>query len=86
MKSQKPGKSTSIEVQNISERGIWLLVGRREYFLRHEDFPWFKNATVKQICNIEFEHGHHLHWPDLDVDLELECLENVENYPLVYKR
>ncbi len=86
MKSQKLGRSTLVEIQNISDRGIWLLVGRREYFLPHEDFPWFTNATVKQISNVDLIHGHHLIWPDLDVELELESLENLENYPLIYKR
>ncbi|WP_420886735.1 DUF2442 domain-containing protein [Candidatus Kuenenia stuttgartensis] len=27
----------------------------------------------------------HLHWPDLDIDLEIDSLENPEKYPLVYK-
>jgi predicted nucleic acid-binding protein len=75
MKLQKLGKKTSIEIQNISSRGIWLLVGEKEYFLNYKDFHWFQNATVKQICNIVFEHGYHLHWPDLDVDLDINSLE-----------
>jgi len=27
-------------------------------------------------------HGFHLYWPDLDVDLEIDNLENPEKYPL----
>lgn len=27
----------------------------------------------------------HLHWPDLDVDLELDSLSDLERYPLVYQ-
>ena len=27
-------------------------------------------------------HDHHLHWPELDVDLEIEVLEHPEQYPL----
>jgi hypothetical protein len=30
-------------------------------------------------------HGYHLHWPDLDVDLEIDNLENPEKYPLKSK-
>jgi hypothetical protein len=85
-KSAKLGRSTSVEVQNISDCGIWLLIGKYEYFLKYDDFPWFQNATVRQISNVDLIHGEHLHWPDLDVDLELETLRDVEKYPLVYKK
>ena len=86
MKSSLPGKNTSVaEVQNISGRGIWVHVKGREYFLSYEDHPWFKNARVGEIQNIRFLNGMHLHWPDLDVDLELESLGSPEKYPLIYR-
>ncbi|MBI4358666.1 MAG: DUF2442 domain-containing protein [Candidatus Omnitrophica bacterium] len=86
MKSLARGKSTSkAEVQNISENGVWLYVSGKEFFLPYEQYPWFKNATVSQICRLRFLRGGHLHWPDLDVDLELESLEHPERYPLVYR-
>jgi hypothetical protein len=85
MKSNAVGKSTSnIEVTNISVNGIWLLVKEHEFFLSYEDFPWFKQATVAQILNVQLFHSVHVRWPDLDVDLEMESLERLENYPLVY--
>ena len=34
---------------------------------------------------VELNHGHHLHWSNLDIDLELESLNNPENYPKIYK-
>jgi hypothetical protein len=34
--------------------------------------------------NVEQPHPQHLHWPDLDVDLEVESLLAPEAYPLVY--
>ena len=87
MKSLTRGKSISkAKVQDISENGIWLYVSGKEYFLPYEQYPWFKNATVSQICRLRFLRGQHLHWPDLDVDLELESLEHPERYPLVYGR
>lgn len=86
MKSQKVGKNISeAEVQNVSLHGIWLYVQEGEYFLSYEDYPWFRNAKVSEIYDLELLHGHHLHWPKLDVDLELESLEKPKNYPLVYK-
>ena len=85
MKSSKPGERTSaVEVTNISTHGIWLWVGDREYFLPHEDFPWFEKAPVRDVLDVRLLHGHHLFWPKLDVDLELESLENLAEYPLIY--
>jgi hypothetical protein len=85
MKSFARGKNISIaEVQDVSKDGIWLILGDREFFLPFTDYPWFKNATIASIYNVETFHGTQLHWPDLDVDLELESLQNPEQYPLVY--
>jgi hypothetical protein len=86
MKSSKLGKRTStVEVTNISTHGIWLWVLEREYFLSHEDFPWFADAKVSDVLNVKLLHGCHLSWPKLDVDLELESLTKLEEYPLVYR-
>ena len=86
MKSTKPGKNTSeAEVSNISAHGFWLLIHDSEYFLPFDENPWFKDATVAQILRVELHHGHHLHWPELDVDLELESLEAPHKYPLIFK-
>ena len=48
------------------------------------DFPWFLKATIEQIYHLEFFHGHHLYWPALDIDIDLEALKNPETYPLSY--
>ena len=86
MKSLTLGKSTlKAEVVNISAYGIWVYVRDKEYFLPYEDFPWFKNAKVIEIYNVKFSYNHHLHWPDLDVDLELDSFRNLEQYPLIYR-
>jgi len=86
MKSQTLGKNISeVEVQNISSHGIWLYAVGKEYFLPFNNYPWFKNAKINDIYDVELLHEHHLHWPALDVDLELESLETPEKYPLTYK-
>jgi hypothetical protein len=86
-KSQKPGKSISqkAEILNISKFGIWLLVNHKEYFLPFTEYPWFEKASVHQIYNVQTIRGKNLHWPDLDIDLEMHSLENLEKYPLKYK-
>jgi hypothetical protein len=72
-------------VANIDSHGFWLLVRGKEYFLPYEDYPWFKDAKVSEILNVELHHKSHLHWPDLDVDLCVESLEHPDAFPLMYK-
>ncbi len=85
-KSKKPGKniSANAEIQNISSHGIWILVNDQEFFMPFEEFPWFLKATIKEIYNLQLFHGHHLHWPDLDIDIDVESLKNPEKYPLKF--
>ncbi len=86
MKLRNPGRNTlKAEVVQISSNGIWLLVNEIEHFLSFQDFPWFKDATVSQIHNVYFLEEDHLHWPDLDVDLELASLLYLDKYPLIYR-
>ncbi|MCO6442339.1 MAG: DUF2442 domain-containing protein [Nitrococcus mobilis] len=86
MKSGAFGKSTTAaEVTNISQHGFWLLLGEQELFLPFEDFPWFRDATIRQIQHVEWLQPHHLYWPDLDIDLAVESLEHPERFPLVSK-
>jgi hypothetical protein len=85
MKSLKHGKSISVNVENITPFGIWLFVKEHEYFLSYQDYPYFKDQTLKAIQNIELIHDGHLYWPTLDVDLEIDNLENPEKYPLKSK-
>ncbi len=86
MRSRLLGASTSaVEVTNISRHGLWLLVGDKEFFLPYKDFPWFEDARLRDVLDVELLHGSHLHWPALDVDLCLESLENPEAFPLVYR-
>jgi hypothetical protein len=78
-----PGTSTSgAEVTNISRHGVWLLVDDRELFMPFEEFPWFADAAVKAIVNVERPQPDHLYWPDLDVDLCVDSIEHPEKYPL----
>ncbi|WP_250655271.1 DUF2442 domain-containing protein [Alkalimarinus coralli] len=86
MNSLAHGKNTSaIEVTNISTHGIWLLVRDKEVFISYEDFPWFKGQTVESIINVEEQGHHHFYWPDIDVDLTLESIENPDRFPLKAK-
>jgi hypothetical protein len=84
MKSENIGGDTlAAEVLNISPHGFWLMVSGREYFLDFDLFPWFRRATVEQLCDVELLHQDHLYWPKLDVDLDQDRIEHPERYPLV---
>ena len=86
MKSSTVGRSISKpEILNISASGIWLFVLDKEYFLPYTEYPWFKEAPVKAILNVRLLNRVHLHWPDLDIDLEVQSLEHPDQYPLQYK-
>jgi hypothetical protein len=84
MKSGKRGGATSgAELTNVSPSGMWLLVDGRERYLPFDQFPWFRDASIAQLARIERPVADHLRWPDLDVDLALESIEQPERYPLV---
>lgn len=83
MKSRTLGKNTSqVEVTNISRHGVWMFAGNRELFMSYEDFPWFKDASVSKVLNVEEATAGHFYWPDLDVDLTEEMIEHPERFPL----
>ena len=84
MRLKRDGESISpVEVQNISSQGFWLFVSEKEYFLSFEEFPWFKEAKVTEILNVTLPQSHHLYWPDLDINLEMESLQSADKFPLV---
>ena len=86
MKSKTPGKNISeVEVSNISIHGFWLYVNEKEYFLPYAQYPWFKDAKLSEIFDVQLLHQSHLYWQKLDVDLEIYSLDNPDQYPLVYK-
>jgi hypothetical protein len=84
MKSESLGKVTlEVEVTNISRLGLWLLADEEELFLPFDEFPWFKEASVSAVLNVERQGKEHLYWPTLDVDLTLESIRHPEPYPRV---
>jgi hypothetical protein len=84
MKSEALGRSTSlVEVTNVSAHGFWLFVGEQEHFVSFKAFPWFKDASIREITSVQLPSAHHLYWPALDIDLAVESLTHPERYPLV---
>ena len=83
MISSKRGIPTSVpEVTHVSAHGIWLLSDDREFFLSFDDFPWFKDASIGKISNVEKLSSGHFYWPDLDVDIGIETIQQPDKFPL----
>jgi hypothetical protein len=62
-----------------------LITDGRELFLSYEDFPWFKEAPIGKIINVEQASPGHLRWPDLDIDLAIDSIEDPDKFPLQAK-
>ena len=48
-----------VEVSHISQHGIWLMLGDREMFLLYDKFPWFKDASVSAVLDVQLPQPHH---------------------------
>mgnify|MGYP001791863630 CR=1 FL=1 len=86
MKSEERGKRILVaEVTNVSGHGFWLMLGTEEKFVSFQTFPWFRDASIRQITDVEWPSVGHLYWPELDIDLSVESLDYPERFPLVSK-
>ena len=84
MKSAALGNCTSgPEVTNISQHGLWLLLGAEELFLSFAQFPWFHSAPIGKVLRVEQLSSQHLYWPELDIDLAVDSIRHPEQFPLV---
>ena len=84
MRSEQLGASTSAaEITNVPPHGFWLLLDGEEKSLPFERFPGFADASIGQLTKVERPSPHHLYWPELDVDLHVESIDEPELYPFV---
>lgn len=83
--SQHGSSISTVEVTNISAHGVWLIAHGKELFMSYDDFPWFEDKPLKSIINVEEPSPGHFYWPDIDVDVTEEIIENPEKFPLKAK-
>jgi hypothetical protein len=76
---------TDTIITNIEKDGFWLLTSEGEYFVSFAYYADFQNATVAQIHNFQSSPDG-FHWPDLDIDIELDALKCPERYPKTFRR
>lgn len=81
--ASRGGRTSGVELANVSVHGLWLLVDGREFYLPFDEFPWFRDATIAELAAVERPSREHLYWPQLDVDLTLDSLAHPDDYPLV---
>jgi len=88
MKSADLGHDTlAVEVTNVSKHGFWLLVGGEELFVPFAAFPWFRDAPIGKLTDVELPSPHHLYWPALDVDLAVASIRHPEpHWPTTPRR
>jgi hypothetical protein len=58
------------------------LIANKERLVPCKEFPWFQNAAIGELLNVELTSPRHLYWPDLDVDLAVESINHPERFRL----
>ena len=84
--SKNNSESMSASVLMINSQGVMLSVLGHDYFLSYNRVPWMQDAPVSSVLNVRMCGVEAIEWPDLDVDLEIESLQDPERYPLLIKR
>ena len=78
------GSSTSAaQIPHVPAHALWLLLGDQELMLPFETFPWFRQATIGRLSQVESPTPNHAYRPLLDVDLSVESIRNPAAFPLV---
>ena len=78
--------NTSVSVLMINAQGIMISVGGQDFFLSYNRIPWMRDASIKDVLNVQMSGAEAVEWPALDVDLEIDSLRHPERYPLLIKR
>ena len=83
--SKEGGTNTSVKVLSIVSNGIIIEAFGAEYFLPYASNPWFEQAKIVDIFNIEPVGNIGVRWNALDVDLAVDSFKHPERYPLIAK-
>lgn len=87
MRSLRNGRNTPpIGIGAITSRGFSLVLAERELFLSFAQFPWFREFTLRELTNVRCPAPHHLRWPEFDIDLDVDSIDNPKRYPLRERR
>jgi len=84
--SKNNTNGTSVSVLMINAQGIMISVGGQDFFLSYNRIPWMREASIKDVLDVQMCGSEAIEWPNLDVDLEIDSLRHPERYPLLIKR
>ena len=84
--SKNNTNSTSVSVLMINAQGIMISVGGQDFFLSYNRIPWMREASIKDVLDVQMCGNEAIEWPSLDIDLEIDSLRHPERYPLLIKR
>jgi hypothetical protein len=59
------------------------MLGDEELFVPFAAFPWFRDAPIGKLTNVELRSPHHLYWPALDIDFAVESIRRPDQFPLI---
>ena len=80
MNALKNGTTVSAKVMELARDFMLVDYCGKVYRIDFERYPYFKSCFVSELYNVEAS-AVGLHWPDADIDLEVEYLENPPKNP-----
>jgi hypothetical protein len=76
-------RSAAVRLLDITKHGFWIDLGNEKLYAAYTDFPWFADATLEQLGDVQRPSADHLYWPSLDVDLSVASLRDPDAFPLI---
>ena len=99
IRGKKNRFNTSVKVSQITSDGFWLHLPKESYYISRAKYPWFKDATHREIqdvrlrpsrleheddCDGFVEFGDKLRWEALDLDFGTNSFKNPEKFSTKY--
>ncbi|HKL21498.1 MAG TPA: DUF2442 domain-containing protein [Tichowtungia sp.] len=73
-----------ISVENITPFAVWVFDGKKEYAIPFSEFPCLGKVPVEELMHPTLTHGFHLRWENLDIDIDLNSLDHLEDFPIYF--
>ncbi len=80
MNVSQNGTMPSAEIINLARDFMLVDYCGKVYRIDFDRYPYFKSCFVSELYNVKAS-AIGLHWPDADIDLEIEYLENPPENP-----
>lgn len=74
MNASGNGMDVTAEVVRVDREGMIVNYCGKEYRIDFDRYPYFRYCVLDELYHVEASAAG-LHWPDADIDLELEYLE-----------